>query len=115
MNKEKLLVELLHRKTVLDRLDWREAAIDHVFEVILADKTVRISADQPQVNNYLIELINSDGKVVDAFSDVDLSCEVAWFHRMEDLYRVVRRRVMGSEQVINEVLLELDGDDEISL
>jgi predicted P-loop ATPase len=121
MEKQKRLVDLLLERTNEGKLEWREAVQPDSYQVALRDKLVRImkergrNEDEP---DYIIELVDDEGKVVDAFTDVQLwtsnaeDNKIPWFARMRDLHDLARRTALGSEKVLNDILNEL-GDDEI--
>jgi hypothetical protein len=120
MEKQKQLVELLLKRSKQNQLDWQEAIPSDAFQVALSDKTVRIRAtpdtDDPGAYDYLIELANSDGRVVDEFSHMTLYYSDAtrtseWMTKMRDLYDMARRKALRSDQLLNEVLSELGDND----
>jgi len=65
-----------------------------------------------------ITIVNEVGSEIETFVDEDLSSE--WFDEigvdegpytiMKSMYEVARRRALGSEQAINDILRELDDD-----
>jgi|SRR5215831_1194003 len=123
MDKQKLLVNLLFRKTTVGQLEWREAVKGEAFQVSLADKVLRIRqvpSQDPEEDapDYWIELINSDGKVVDEFNDGMLGQAGdegtgVWWRKMRELYDMARRTALGSEKILNEIISELGGNDEV--
>jgi hypothetical protein len=121
MDTQMLLVQLLLRRTTQGKLDWREAIKSDAFQVAFTDKVVRIREVPPRepddVPDYLIQLVNSDGRVVDEFNQVMLgnagNAGIGfWWEKMHDLYDMARRTALGSEKILNEVLSELRGNDD---
>ncbi|MCP8939289.1 hypothetical protein NK718_12250 [Alsobacter sp. SYSU M60028] len=61
--------------------------------------------------DYTMQIINNEGVVVDSFTDDDIFEENGSYYRlMEDIHELARRRAMGSDAVLDEVLKELDDD-----
>jgi hypothetical protein len=121
MEKQKRLVRLLLKKTERGELDWREAVSANTFQVALTDKVLRIRTTPSRVTDedvdFHIELVNSEGKIIDTFTDVELhqseeDRDTRWYVQLRDLFDMARRTALGSEQILNELLSEL-GEDEI--
>ncbi len=93
------------------------------FQLSLANKTVRIrktrSREEPD-DDFQVELLNSDGQVVDAFTDDELmnspddpDGEREWYNTLRALFDMVRRTALGSEKILSEVIKELEGDSQV--
>ena len=122
MDKQKRLVTLLSKRTIAGLLDWKETINPDTFQLSLANKTVRIrktrSREEPN-DDFQVELLNSEGQVVDAFTDDELTNspddpdgerELHWYNTLRALFDMVRRTALGSEKILSEVIKELEGD-----
>jgi hypothetical protein len=117
MDKQKRLVDQLLDKSRQGRLDWQETPSDESFAVSFSGNSIAIEPLQRRAG-YLIRIINSSGTVVDQFHDETLDeTEEApnppfrsnkWFAKMRDLYDLARRTALGSEEILDEILGELD-------
>lgn len=66
--------------------------------------------------DYVVELMNADGRIIDRFSDVTLEGtdpspgggHPNHFVRMRELYETARRQAFGVDQALDEILKELD-------
>jgi hypothetical protein len=66
--------------------------------------------------DYFIEIVNEDGRTIDRFSDVTLEKtdpspqdHPGHFITMKDLFDVARRKALGVDQALDEILRNLDG------
>jgi hypothetical protein len=120
-SKEKKLVRKLATNTKDGSVDWKPALKPEVFEVSFRDNTLRISAASSSIpdsdeSDILIQLVNGDGETVDSFTDVDLNnstdTEVSpnegWYRMMLNLYSFARRRALGADKVMDEIMEALD-------
>src|SRR5262245_14080820 len=117
MEKHKSLVKLLIKNS--DRpdfgkpLEWSPGVEENSFQVSFKDNSVRIALGNNARGRalYRVELINSEGVVVDAFDDEDLDVaapqEYEWFKNLRELYDMARRRALGADEVLNQILGEL--------
>jgi len=123
MDKQKRLVTLLSKRTIAGLLDWKETINPDTFQLSLANKTVRIrktrSREEPN-DDFQVELLNSEGQVVDAFTDDELmnspddpDGEREWYNTLRALFDMVRRTALGSEKILSEVIKELEGDSQV--
>jgi hypothetical protein len=119
MDKQRKLVELLFKRTTDGMLEWSEALPKDTFQVSMSDKSIRIRATESltheDANDYEISLLNSEGKVVDTFTDNELAAEQSepsakgrTYRLFRELYDMARRTALGSEKILNEILSELD-------
>ena len=123
----KELVELaygLYKRTNSGKINWGETVEEDVYQASLANYSVRISLEDSETtapNDVRITIINSEGSVIESFTDVDLRDE--WHGNLEidespyvimlNMYEIARRTALGSEKAIRDILKELD-DDEIA-
>lgn len=117
MEKQKKLVERLLDKTKQGKLEWRETVDTNRFRLSFSDSGLEIYSKGRQgqfEDDYIISMINAEGSVVDAFSDVDLNQsevvapDVSWYSKMMELHSLAKRRALGSDEVLDTILNELD-------
>lgn len=111
-----VLASNLHKKTLDGSIGWEETALKDVYQTSLADYSLRISLEAAMVR---IAIVNEVGTEIETFVDEDLSPE--WLHEigvdehpytmMKSVYEIARRRALGAEQAVNEILKVLDDDD----
>jgi hypothetical protein len=119
MDKQRRLVELLYKKTQQGELEWSEGIAKDSYQVSLSSNTISIrpvpNREVEEVLDYEISLTNSQGKVVDTFTDVEIGkllgegeMRKKFYEGFAELFEMARRTASGSEQVLNEILSELD-------
>jgi hypothetical protein len=116
-DKEAKLIDLLLERTEANQLEWSVAVEADEFQVSFADKSVRISRMRTRDGSaidYVIELINEDGNVVDTFRDTNIDRAMTgntggpWYKKMRDLYDFARRSALGADKVLDAILNDLD-------
>jgi hypothetical protein len=120
MEKQKILVSRLLERTTNGDLRWRETIHKNAFQVSLKENSVLVRqkpGEIPDVDDYEFQLINNEGQTVDSFLDLDLAKtedvqadKIKWYRLCEELYDLARRTALGSEQVLNQILRDLDDD-----
>lgn len=113
--KHRRLVETLHSKTAEGKLDWREAdfqLVNEAYQIDLAMNSLRISktTNQDGAELIVINLLNSDGRIVESFSDEDIDTDHRYYNMMKDLHEMASRRALGSDEVLDSILSELNDD-----
>ncbi len=114
--KQMALVNKLIELTNVGAIQWKPSLADTMFQISLRDNTLRISlqkrANEPDVE---IQLLNGDGDLVESFSDVDLQADSdgfatgGWYSAMFDIYKAARRKALGADKVLDEIMADLDG------
>jgi hypothetical protein len=116
------LVEKLYKLTTSEALEWTETSRDNTFAVSFPNHTVSVAEVEPaeevhapdEPMDYLFTIINQQGKVIESFRDTDAGQSVpgperqAFFDRVKVLYEMARRKALGTDQAIDDVLKELD-------
>jgi hypothetical protein len=118
-----MLIERLLRNTQRGELEWKETATGNAFQVAFPKYSLTISEDEnrrEETLRYTIVILNSEGTVIDAFSDEDLSeaaqnklislTQGSYFQRMRELYIAARRHALGTEEALDAILTELNPD-----
>jgi hypothetical protein len=109
----KMLVVLKERTDVGD-LPWSETEEGGVFQSSFSNYSVRILREQNPFEqdeiDIVLQIINDKGDVVEQVRDPDLA---QWFQKpfifMRDLYESARRRAMGVDDAIDEIMRSLQG------
>jgi len=116
MEKQKQIIKLLIHKTSKSEVDWKSTIKNNEFQVSFAKSGLRIVASEGEgdTTDYYIILLNEDGSIVDSFSDVDLDTEnreqnikPKWFPILKELFDSARRTALGSEKIMDDILIEL--------
>jgi hypothetical protein len=111
------LVEGLVSKTSRHELDWKTTADTNAFQVSLRQFSIVFSEETMRrspinafaaVTSYKVRkfsILNPNGEEIDAFSEDDLSGEIAT--DLATLYQDVRRQALGVDRALDEILEEL--------
>ncbi len=121
LEKQGRLVKALLKRTRAGEVDWKPTVNENGFQVSFKDNSVlieRVERPREEVVDYRISLINSEGAVVEQFTDVELNEDLgsetssgsSWFKSMNDLYELARRTALGSDKILNEILGEIDDE-----
>ncbi len=104
------LVTRLHRQTVLGKVAWEPTVTDDEFQAEFPDYTIRISI--PTLYSYRLEILNPDGRVVEAISSwaLEKSMDDA-VETMSELYAVARRTAMRVDEALDDLLSKLGDED----
>ena len=113
--KQMRLVRKLSELTDQDAIDWKQAVPEGLFQVSFRDNSVRIMLQSANAApDIIIQLVNGDGEVVESFSDVNLQ-EASddaqpgeWYNFLMSLYNAARRKALGADRVLNEIINDLD-------
>ena len=72
------------------------------------------SEEDPSLEDYTIMILNSEGTVVDRFTDLDVHREgeqsghpIRAYVIMKNLYNAARRKALGVDQALDAILAEL--------
>lgn len=118
-DKQAALVAQLYKATVGGKVAWENSIRDDTFEASFPRQSVMISRTSPDGGDelYSIVLINKDGVVADEFSNIELRLtggapNFSWYVTMKELWQLARRRALGAEDALDDLLGQFDGDDE---
>lgn len=102
------LVDRLISKTNQEAVDWKESGFPNGFQVSFPNYSLILSEQEDDVGSvdYVVRIIDSNGTVIDRFSDADLGGE--YFSRMSELYQRARRQSLGVDKALDEILSELE-------
>ena len=112
------LTARLYRTSLEGQVNWEETVLKDVYQASLANYSVRISLEESQSSmqsDVRISIVNSEGTIVESFSDVDLDPE--WLNEFQieespyrimlNTYEVARRTALGAEKAIKDIVREL--------
>ena len=113
------IVDTLISSTEEGTLIWEKSFSENIFEAPLKDYSFRIieEIDFEENTSYTITVLNKDGGVIERFSDSELTNEQEQYRpresksyneKVRDIYSLIRRKALGIEQVLDDVLEELE-------
>lgn len=116
MSHEKIaqMIVVLKDRTDAGVISWTETEESGVFQTSFSNYSVRIFRDvnpfEQAETDFVLQIINDLGDVVEQVRDTDLT---PWFQKpfvfMRDLYESARRRAMGVDDAIDEIMRALIG------
>ena len=110
------LLERLHRRTREGRVDWEETREEGVFQAHFGGLALTISSREdpewPDSPDYVIRILNDEGRLVEEFTNNDLRPlvkdeEVNPYKLLDETFTSARRSAMGVERALNTLLEEL--------
>lgn len=108
------VVQLLLKKTLEDEdIIWEETSSEGMFSASFSDWSVLIgirpSRSTPDSEDVFIQLVNYQGNVIDEIDDEDMRVYIDdAYNRMSDLYQAARRRALGVDEALNDILRNLE-------
>jgi len=113
--KQAKMVEKLAELTDAGAIDWKPSVNEGTFQVSFRDNTLRITTrDSRDGFDIVIQLLNGNGELVETITDVELAADTpidepgGWFGLMSDLYENARRKALGADKVLDEIIADLD-------
>ncbi len=113
-----MLVEKLYNKTIDGDIEWEKTDIEGVFQASFPNYSIRLSTekihyqeDDTITEYYYFNIYNSEGKLIESTDNYQLSDSLEdSYDKMEKMYHIARRRSLGVEKAIDDLLSELDDD-----
>lgn len=116
-----ILIKKLLDKSRVRELAWKEGIYTNSFQISFRNNAVLvqpIKGRHPANTDYEFMLLNDQGEVVDSFTDEDLknvfpngpAFGESWYAVCKEIYDLARRRALGADKVMEEILTELDDD-----
>ena len=108
------ILDLLVEKTDSGKLDWKETGDESRFVVSFPNYSVLIGEERggSEVPDYFISIVNSEGKIVDSFSNLGPSLNDLSEHPtivMQDLFNKARRRALRVDDALDNIIAHLAG------
>lgn len=99
------LVSALLTQTSNGELNWSQTEISGMFQASFPRYSVRI---YPLNNDYILQIINELGDIVEEVSDPDLNDVLSnSYQTMGNLHDAARRNAMGVESALDDILNSL--------
>lgn len=110
------LVTRLHARTVAQELDWERTPRDEVYQCSFSSYVVQLRVRQSQYEDdaldYIVEIRDEAGRLVESFDDWTLSREGmdSAYQMMGATYNAARRAALGTDAALDALIAELGGD-----
>ena len=105
------LVKRLHQKTIEGTVPW-EVSFKATYLAAFPKYGVRVSEIVKEDSlDYVIELLDENGRVIESASDADLRDVAApgeSYPVMKELFVMARRRALGVDEALDDLLSSLD-------
>lgn len=101
------LVNVLKSQTESGSLSWSQTEKPDMFQASFPNYSVRIfvKASNPIEQDYILQIINQLGEIVEEVSDPDLNGFMETPYKvMRDLHDSARRSAMGVENALDDIL-----------
>lgn len=113
------IVEILYERTINGKLEWETTNQDNVFQTSFTNYTIRIhykTVEDPWIHTitefYIIEIYNSEGKLIESADNFELRDHIKESTTaMKEMYEGARRMALKVDKALNDILMEL-GEDE---
>jgi hypothetical protein len=106
----KILIELI-QKTDSGSLAWEPTAEEGVYQVSFPRFTVQLSSNGADI---VLSILNSEGTVIEEASDPEFTDHITdAYVAMKQLYANARRRALGVDAALDELLEELSKKDSL--
>ena len=105
-----LLFQRLLQKTRDGNLVWSETADDTAYLASVGKNKILYEEEKGLVGVYSANIMSNAGKVVDSFDTRDLErlTNVDWSPDGEELFNLIRRKISGADEVLDDILSELN-------
>lgn len=112
------IVDRLYNKTMNSSINW-EIGFNNDLECILGEYTIKLKGfrDEEGEPFEVIEIFDSDGRVVDSFNDgvlADLAPKdvgiSSYYNKMNALRSQAKRHALGADKALDQILENLDDD-----
>jgi hypothetical protein len=116
-NKIIKMIRLLQQRTDDKKISWEETIHDNTYQSAFPVYTIQIGqyTNENSIRkpiDYYIRILDDENKVIEEATDIDLNNEEPFSYQiMENLYKNVRRQVMGFDKALDSILSELESDD----
>lgn len=120
-SKRAILVRRLLNGTKHGTILWEVTPEDEVFQTSIPNYSIRITyvrrlsdGSGAPVTDYIIQIYNQDARLIEEFSDVELSGETdddtLAYGQMEEIYNYARRGALGLDKALDDILEALGPD-----
>ena len=114
--KANALIDLLVERTEDGTITWQSTESPSIFQVILKKGVIRItrnvtpsSLSTPPKTSYKLTMLNDAGEIVDTLSPAKIESNDSkpMVLKFKELYERARSNAIGSQQLLNQLILEL--------
>ncbi|MBA5706809.1 hypothetical protein DT037_06925 [Pseudomonas fulva] len=108
-----VILDKLIEKTAAGELGWQSTERRDVYQVSFPHYSIRMQRiDKDFEEDFVVQIINKDGNILESFNDTEVKIFYSnAFSRMKELHSAARRKAMGVEDALDELLKELTKDD----
>ena len=112
------LIVKLAEKTANGDIHWQETAQDGLFQASIANNTIQVrlvrGSTDGNIDDVMFTIFDSTGKEIEEFTDEDIKHYPVFgvenpYEVCKNIYETAKRQSVGSEEVINSIIEELDG------
>lgn len=108
----KKIVENLLERSDDGSVSWQRTLEANVFEVMIRDNKISIKFETDDFDSICrINIFNKHGDIVESFSDEDLDLgergpdnKLVWYPKMKRIYNAAKRKALGTDEVISDIL-----------
>lgn len=115
-NKLIALINRIITKTSYGELDWESTNNPKSFSVSLSNYSISISAIKSfdyDDDDYRITIYNEEGDVIEEATDIELKNQMPdALIRFKTLFDEARRKAMGVDEALDDILKELEDDED---
>lgn len=123
ISKYAVLIARLLSATRKGTINWEDTSEENVFQTSFPNHSLQITYrerfDEEQHENvvdYIIRIFNNKSKLVEEIDDISIYRDSPHispppFQIMEELYKSVRRRVLGVDEALDEIISSLEPED----
>jgi hypothetical protein len=108
-------VEKLAEKTINGGLQWERTPDDGMYQASFPKYTVRLFLrHRNEEPDYIVAILDEEGQIIEEASDVQITNSNNLgrqpFELMAEMYKAARRRAMGVDSALDELISSLDPD-----
>ena len=108
------IITKISEKTKNESIEWETTEKEGVYQVSLSNYSVRVfkvpGRENPmEEEDYIIQVMNGQGEIVEEVSDVDIKSVLTdAYTMMKSTFELARRKAMGVDVALDSILGELD-------
>lgn len=115
IEKAKLLIDRIHKRTKAGTLDWDETTDDNIFLTTFPDYAIHI-AKVEELNgatNYNLSIFNEEGRLIEKFSPGNIADSYdEGYEILEEIFELARGDALGVDVAIDNIISLLEEGDE---
>ena len=114
-NSQLKLARLIFDKTHAGLLPWESSPAADTYQCALPNGVIRVAHYSDSRMYISLEIIDDRGRVVDSFTDDDLTESnyppfngAGWYSTFNEIFELARRTALGAEQVLSKLIDDLE-------